>query len=86
MTNIEKRPIHSLGDSFVTLHGHHQVARWHYVFYVEIAGSVREPRVEAALGKMKQRTAFYRVLGSYKRDESERLLLNGISSQKANGH
>lgn len=69
MTKIESRPIHSMGKMFTGAHGKKLVARWHYIFYVEIAGSTTEEEVEMALVRMREQTAFLRVLGSYKRHD-----------------
>jgi chorismate mutase / prephenate dehydratase len=38
---------------------------WEYVFYMDVAGHVAEPRMQAALGRLAARTLFLKVLGCY---------------------
>jgi len=40
---------------------------WDYTFYVDIDGHVNDARIKSALGEMRARTTFLRVLGSYPR-------------------
>lgn len=70
MTKIESRPLSSMGNGFAGAHGRKKIARWHYIFYVEIAGSMSDEAVEAAVGLFKEKTAFMRILGSYKRHDA----------------
>lgn len=63
LTKIESRHITSLGNAFDCKA--HKDARWGYIFYVDIVGSVADKRVELAIESLKTKTAFYRLLGSY---------------------
>lgn len=38
---------------------------WEYVFYIDVEGHLREPRVQAALTGLAERTVFLKVLGCY---------------------
>lgn len=38
---------------------------WEYLFYLDIAGSVREPRVARAIAHLRELATFTRILGSY---------------------
>jgi chorismate mutase/prephenate dehydratase len=38
---------------------------WEYVFYIDVEGHVTEPRVQAALAGLAERTVFLKVLGCY---------------------
>jgi len=51
MTLIESRPTKEMP--------------WEYVFYVDFQGHLSEPRVDAALGELRELCMFLRVLGSY---------------------
>jgi prephenate dehydratase len=53
MNKIESRPNKSvLGE---------------YVFFIDIEGSVAEPKINNVLEKIKKRSSFFKLLGSYKR-------------------
>ncbi|MDJ0928920.1 MAG: prephenate dehydratase [Gammaproteobacteria bacterium] len=51
MTRIESRPSRR--------------RKWHYVFFVDIDGHVKDSQVADALSKLEQRAQLFRVLGSY---------------------
>jgi chorismate mutase/prephenate dehydratase len=51
MTRIESRPSRR--------------RKWHYVFFIDIAGHAEEPGVADALGELEQAASLFRVLGSY---------------------
>ncbi len=51
MTKFESRPVHS--------------GSWEYIFFVDIDGHQKTPKVAKALKKMSERTEFLKVLGSY---------------------
>jgi chorismate mutase/prephenate dehydratase len=51
LTRIESRPSHR--------------KKWDYVFFMDIEGHVDDPIVAKALGALKERSAYFRVLGSY---------------------
>ena len=51
MTRIESRPSRR--------------RKWHYVFFVDIDGHVKDPDVADALAKLEHRAQLFRVLGSY---------------------
>jgi chorismate mutase / prephenate dehydratase len=53
MTRIESRPS--------------QRRKWDYVFFIDIEGHAEDPHIARALGKLKQRSSLFRVLGSYPR-------------------
>ncbi len=53
LTKIESRPM--------------KRRRWEYLFYVDFIGSVHEARCREALGELRERTIFLRILGSYPR-------------------
>ena len=53
MTRLESRPS--------------KTGIWEYVFFADIEGHESEPRVAAALGKLREVAAFLKVLGSYPR-------------------
>lgn len=55
MTKIESRPS--------------KQSTWDYVFFVDFQGHRSEPRVESLLDDLKNETAFFKVLGSYPREE-----------------
>jgi chorismate mutase / prephenate dehydratase len=38
---------------------------WEYVFYLDFEGHVKEPRVQAALTALAERTIFVKILGCY---------------------
>lgn len=40
---------------------------WEYVFYLDFAGSLREPHCERALEQLREMSSFVRVFGSYRR-------------------
>ena len=50
---------------------------WEYVFYLDVEGHVREPRMQAALARLAERTVFLRVLGCYPSRELPRTPANG---------
>jgi chorismate mutase/prephenate dehydratase len=50
---------------------------WEYVFYLDVEGHVREPRLQAALARLAERTVFLRVLGCYPSRERPRTPANG---------
>ena len=51
MTRIESRPSRR--------------RKWHYVFFVDIDGHVKDPQVADSLSRLEQRAQLFRVLGSY---------------------
>ncbi len=51
MTRFESRPARN--------------GQWEYYFYVDVHGHTATPAIAAALGALKQKTAFYKCLGSY---------------------
>ncbi|MGH8309346.1 MAG: prephenate dehydratase, partial [Steroidobacteraceae bacterium] len=53
MTRIESRPSHR--------------RKWDYVFFIDIEGHAKQPRVARALAALEKRTSMFRVLGSYPR-------------------
>jgi chorismate mutase/prephenate dehydratase len=53
MTRIESRPSHR--------------RKWDYVFFIDIEGHAKEPRVARALAALEKRASMFRVLGSYPR-------------------
>ena len=53
MSRIESRPAKA------------RSALWEYVFFVDVEGHRQDPRIAAALGELKQRAPFLKVLGSY---------------------
>ena len=53
MSRIESRPARA------------RAARWEYVFFIDIEGHQSDARVAAAIGELKQRAPFLKVLGSY---------------------
>ncbi|WJJ93363.1 prephenate dehydratase [Neopusillimonas aromaticivorans] len=42
-----------------------RTGQWEYYFYVDLMGHQSEPAVQATLAALKQRAAFFKVLGSY---------------------
>ena len=54
MTRIESRPSRALKS-----------ALWEYVFFIDLDGHQRDPRVAAALEELRRRAPFLKVLGSY---------------------
>jgi len=53
MTRIESRPSRR--------------RKWEYVFFIDIEGHAREPKVAKALARLKTRASLFRVIGSYPR-------------------
>ncbi|HEY8069382.1 MAG TPA: prephenate dehydratase [Burkholderiales bacterium] len=53
MSRIESRPAKA------------RSARWEYVFFIDVEGHQNDARVAAAIGELKQRAPFFKVLGSY---------------------
>ncbi len=53
MSRIESRPARA------------RSARWEYVFFIDLEGHQNDARVAAALGELKQRAPFLKILGSY---------------------
>jgi chorismate mutase/prephenate dehydratase len=53
MSRIESRPAKA------------RSARWEYVFFIDLEGHQSDPRVAAALGELRQRAPFFKLLGSY---------------------
>jgi len=53
MSRIESRPAKA------------RSARWEYVFFIDVEGHQADARVAAAIGELKQRAPFFRILGSY---------------------
>lgn len=51
MTRFESRPA--------------RTGAWEYYFYVDVQGHATTPAIAAALNALKQKTAFYKLLGSY---------------------
>jgi chorismate mutase/prephenate dehydratase len=51
MTRFESRPA--------------RTGAWEYYFYVDVQGHSDTPAIAAALSELKQKTAFYKLLGSY---------------------
>ncbi len=51
MTRFESRPARN--------------GQWDYYFYVDLQGHQAEPQIATALAALKQKTAFYKLLGSY---------------------
>jgi chorismate mutase/prephenate dehydratase len=51
MTRIESRPS--------------RLARWEYVFFLDVLGHADEEKVQEALAALKQEAAFFKLLGSY---------------------
>ncbi len=51
MTRIESRPSRR--------------RKWHYVFFIDIDGHARDPKVAKALADLEKHTQLFRVLGSY---------------------
>jgi len=38
---------------------------WEYVFYIDVEGHLSEPRVQAALAGLAERTVYLKVMGCY---------------------
>lgn len=53
MSRIESRPAKA------------RSARWEYVFFIDLEGHQSDARVCAAIGELKQRAPFFKILGSY---------------------
>lgn len=53
MSRIESRPAKA------------RSARWEYVFFIDIEGHQSDARLAAAIGELKQRAPFFKILGSY---------------------
>jgi chorismate mutase/prephenate dehydratase len=53
MSRIESRPAKA------------RSARWEYVFFIDVEGHQSDARVAAAIGELKQRAPFFKILGSY---------------------
>jgi len=53
MSRIESRPAKA------------RSARWEYVFFIDVEGHQADARVAAAIGELKQRAPFFKILGSY---------------------
>ena len=53
MSRIESRPAKA------------RSARWEYVFFIDVEGHREDAKVAAAIGELKQRAPFLKVLGSY---------------------
>jgi chorismate mutase/prephenate dehydratase len=53
MSRIESRPARA------------RAARWEYVFFIDVEGHQSDARVAAAIGELKARAPFLKVLGSY---------------------
>jgi chorismate mutase/prephenate dehydratase len=51
MSRIESRPA--------------RIGTWEYVFYIDIEGHARDPRVAAALAELRGLAPFLKILGSY---------------------
>ncbi len=50
---------------------------WEYVFYLDVEGHLQEPRIQAALAHLAERTVFLRVLGCYPARELPRAASSG---------
>jgi chorismate mutase/prephenate dehydratase len=53
MSRIESRPARA------------RAARWEYVFFIDVEGHQSDAKVAAAIGELKQRAPFLKILGSY---------------------
>jgi chorismate mutase/prephenate dehydratase len=53
MTRIESRPAKA------------RSARWEYVFFIDLEGHQEDAKVAAAIAELRQRTPFFKILGSY---------------------
>jgi chorismate mutase/prephenate dehydratase len=53
MSRIESRPARA------------RSARWEYVFFIDVEGHQSDAKVAAAIGELKQRAPFFKILGSY---------------------
>ena len=53
MSRIESRPAKA------------RSARWEYVFFIDLEGHLSDAKVAAAVGELKQRAPFFKILGSY---------------------
>ena len=53
MSRIESRPARA------------RSARWEYVFFIDVEGHQSDAKVAAAIGELKQRAPFFKMLGSY---------------------
>ena len=53
MSRIESRPAKA------------RSARWEYVFFIDVEGHQSDAKVAAAIGELKQRAPFFKILGSY---------------------
>jgi chorismate mutase / prephenate dehydratase len=45
---------------------------WEYVFFIDLEGHFTDPDIASALKKLKERTSYLKILGSYPRDSQER--------------
>ena len=52
MSRIESRPARA------------RSARWEYVFFIDVEGHQSDAKVAAAIGELKQRAPFFKILGS----------------------
>ena len=55
---IESRPLHG--------------RPWEYFFYIDFAGSSKDPNCKKALSHLQEMTSYLKLLGSYPRDESKK--------------
>jgi chorismate mutase/prephenate dehydratase len=53
MSRIESRPAKA------------RSARWEYVFFIDVEGHQSDPKIAAAIGELRQRAPFFKILGSY---------------------
>jgi chorismate mutase/prephenate dehydratase len=53
MSRIESRPAKA------------RAARWEYVFFIDVEGHQSDAKVAAAIGELRQRAPFFKILGSY---------------------
>ena len=55
LTKIESRPTKNIP--------------WEYYFFVDLEGNINDDKVSASLSAVKTATIFFKLLGSYKKDE-----------------